>query len=297
MKQKIIIPFSFLPPEIILLIADRFQGVGAKIGKLFPYLKLELAQSEMPYSDKQYGAIMFVLFLSYFFIGTIVFFILGLRFAAQEAIFIAPTAAGILALLILTQLSFYPKIQVKKKVRDVERNLIFALRTVLVQIRSGVSLFDSLNVVAQGNYGAVSTEFRKALDEINTGMPEEDALQKLALNNPSHFFRRSIWQLVNGMRAGADVSQVIKELVNTMVKEETIEIRKYGADLRLLSLIYMMLGVIVPALGLTFLIILSSFPQINIPQTLFWMLMMGVITAQFMYLGIIKSKRPNLMES
>ena len=82
-----------------------------------------------------------------------------------------------------------------------------------------------------------------------------------------------------------------------MVKEESIEIRKYGADLRLLSLIYMMLGVIIPALGLTFLIVLSSFPQISIPQPTFWMLMIGVLVGQFMFLGIIKSKRPNLMES
>lgn len=297
MKPKKTIPFSFLPPGIILLLAEKFFGIGEKVTKIFPYLKLELVQSEMDFDEKEYGAIMFVMFALYFILGTIVFFIIGLRFAADKALFIAPTAGGILALLILIQLSVYPKIKVKKKVRDVERNLIFALRTILVQIRSGVSLFDALNVVANGNYGAVSSEFKKAIDQINTGVPEEDALQTLAMNNPSHFFRRSIWQLVNGMRAGADVSQVIGELVNTMIKEETIEIRKYGADLRLLSLMYMMLGVIVPALGLTFLIVLSSFPQIDIPQTAFWALMVFVLVGQFMYLGIIKSKRPNLMES
>ena len=297
MIAKKTIPFSFLPPETIISLAANFLGIGAKISKLFPYLKVELVQAEMRFDEKEYGSIMFVMFLLYFLLGTIVFFIIGLRFAADKAFIIAPTAGGILSFLILIQLSIYPKINVKKKIRDIERNLIFALRTVLVQIRSGVSLFDSLNVVASGNYGRVSTEFKKAIDEINTGIPEEDALQALATNNPSHYFRRCIWQLVNGMRAGADVGQVMSELVNTMIKEETIEIRKYGADLRMLSLVYMMLGVIIPALGLTFLIVLSSFPQISISQTSFWILMVFVLVGQFMYLGIIKSKRPNLMES
>ena len=297
MKAKKTIPFSFLPPGTIISLSERFTGIGAKVSKMFPYLKVELIQAEMGFDEKEYGAIMFVMFLLYFVLGSIVFFIIALRFAADKALVAGPTMGGILAVLILVQLSLYPKIQVKKKVRDVERNLIYALRTVLVQIRSGVSLFDSLSVVAQGNYGAVSSEFRKAIDEINTGVSEEDSLQTLAMNNPSHFFRRCLWQLVNGMRAGADVTRVISELVNTMVKEESIEIRKYGADLRLLSLVYMMLGVIIPALGLTFLIVLSSFQQINIPQTTFWMLMIGVLVGQFMFLGIIKSKRPNLMES
>ena len=122
MRPKKTIPFSFLPPGIILAISEKFLGMGEKVTKIFPYLKLELTQSEMDFDEKEYGAIMFVMFLMYFILGSIVFFIIGLRFAADKALFIAPTAGGILALLILIQLSVYPKIKVKKKVRDIEKN-------------------------------------------------------------------------------------------------------------------------------------------------------------------------------
>ena len=63
----------------------------------------------------------------------------------------------------------------------------------------------------------------------------------------------------------------------------------------MLSLIYMMMGVIMPAMGLTLLIVMSSFPQIKIVNEMFWGLLAAVIIMQFMYLGFLKSKRPNLL--
>ena len=276
-------------------IASRFYGVGGIIAKAFPYLDAELQQAGLDFETEEYGAIAAAQFVIYFVICTFVFFLMAIRIAPKEAIFIAPTTGGIIALLVLVQVTMYPKILLKKRVRDVERNLIFALRTMLVQIKSGVSLFDSMSMIADGDYGVLSKEFRKAIDAISTGELEEEALQKIAMNTPSTFFRRSLWQIVNGLKAGADISGLMTELVSTMTKEEGIQIRRYGSDLRLLSLMYMMIGVIVPAMGLTLLIVLSSFPQIQIGDVLFYMLLGFVVLGQFMYLGIIKSKRPNLM--
>ena len=150
-------------------------------------------------------------------------------------------------------------------------------------------------MIANGNFGIVSKEFKKAVESINTGSLEEDALESLASNNPSMFFRRAIWQIVNGLKAGADISDVLSALIDSLMKEQRNQIRQYGNKLRLLSLAYMMLGVIIPALGLTFLIILASFPQLKVGELLFWVLLGGIIIAQFMYLGVIKSSRPNLM--
>jgi len=182
-----------------------------------------------------------------------------------------------------------------RKVRDLESNLIFALRTILIEIKSGVSLFDSIRLVANGNFGNVSREFKRAVGEIETGRFQEDVFEDLATNNPSLFFRRALWQLVNGLKAGADVSEVLNSLVDTLSKEQSNQVRMYGSSLRLLSLMYMMLGVIVPALGLTFLVVLSSFPQIKIAEWMFWAMLITLAIGQFMFLGMLKSNRPSLL--
>ena len=295
MRKKVLIPFSPFPMPALKGLAQHFLGIGEMIAHAFPYLDLQLKQAEISLKKEEYGAIMFFLFVFYFALISVLAYIIASRFAPKQAILAALTIGGIAGFLVLIQASAFPAIVIGKKVRDLERNLVFALRTMLIEIKSGVSLFDALNVVAQGNYGAVSVEFLQAVEEIETGTPEEDALQKLAMQNPSLFFRKALWQLVGGMKAGADVSVVMQELVNSMGKEQRIEITRYGGSLRLLSLIYMMIGVIMPAMGLTLLIVLSSFPQIKIVNEMFWVLLAAVLIMEFMYLGFMKSKRPNLI--
>lgn len=295
MMKQTSIPFSPLPTKMLVQFCGRFRGAGARIANAFPYLKLELKQAEIGIDEAEYGAIVLVLSAFYFIWGTALVLFFGMTMFPENALIAAPTLGGIFALLILMQLTMFPKIKVKKKVRDVERNLIFALRTLLIEIKSGVTLFNAINVVAEGHYGAVSREFSKAIEKINTGTNEEDALEEIAAQNPSLFFRRAMWQLLNGLKTGGDISNAIAAMVDTLAKEQANQVRRYGSSLRLLSVVYMMIGVIIPALGLTFLIILGSFPKIAISEFMFWALLLGIIVGQFMYLGMLKSGRPNLM--
>jgi len=167
----------------------------------------------------------------------------------------------------------------------------------LVQIKSGISLFDSMNTLAKGDFGALSTEFRITVDEIETGTLQDEALDRMAARNPSQYLRKALWQISNGLKAGGDVQQVIAESVSTMMREQRIGITKFGSSLKLLSLMYMMIGVIMPAMGLTFLIVIGSFPRVPMNEMIFWMLLGTSAVMQFMYIGIIKSKRPNLMSA
>lgn len=288
-------------------ISAPFIGIGHRIAKIFPYLELELNQAEIDAEVEEYAAIMVFSFVLYFAMFSALFtVILGKFISAKrqilgiylpESLLLGATVGLVIAFLIFAQMSMYPKIKIKRKVRAIESNLVYALRTMLVQMKSGISLFDTLAMIASGRYGQLSEEIRACIDEINTGISEENALQKIATRNPSSYLRKVVWQLVNGMKAGADISDVLNESVASMTREQEIEIERYGSSLRVLSLIYLMIGVIIPALGLTFLIVIGSFPKIKITEMLFWALLGFVVLAQFMFLGVIKSKRPNLMSA
>ncbi|MFH1391216.1 MAG: type II secretion system F family protein [Candidatus Diapherotrites archaeon] len=289
------IPFSPLPSKIILGLANHFRGVGSTISQMFPFLKTELQQAEIDFSKETYGAIIALMFVLYFAFGTLIAAVFVSRLAPEHMLTVPLLLGFLFGSLIAVQLLFYPKIILKKKVRSIERNLVFALRTILVEIKSGVTLFDAINIVAEGDNGQVSIEFKKAVEKIETGKFQEIALEEMGENNPSLYFRRTIWQLVNGLKAGSDVSQIMQSLVDDLSKEKSNQVRKYGNSLKLLSLLYMMLGAIIPSLGLTFLIILSVFPQINIGEEVFWGMLVFIAIGQFMFLGIIKSSRPTLL--
>ncbi len=287
-------PLNVLPMPLLRWASKHFLGLGTQFGKLMPLRDLNMKQAELPISVKEYATMSLVVVLFYFLFFTLIFYSLAFRLFNQLTI-LPLMVSLVFSFLVFIQLVAYPIIRIKKKVRDLDRNLVFALRTILVQLRSGVSLFESLKVVAEGNYGAVSREFKKAVDQIATGTIQEDALERIAEYNPSTYFRRALWQIVNGMRAGADIAQVLGESVDSLTEAQSIQIRNYESQMKILSLVYMMLGVIIPALGITFLIVLSSFPQIKITDLYFWVLLAFVGVAQFMYLGIIKSKRPSLL--
>lgn len=286
---------AMIPFVLAEKMSGPFTGIGATIGKGFPMLEVQLDQADIRLPVERYAAMALVVFSVHFVLWTLISAMFAYRLFPEHLLTFPPVVGLVFGTLMLIQVIWFPSIIIKKKVREVEQNLIFALRTITIQIRSGVSLFGALSLVAYGNYGALSRELKEAVDMINAGIPEEEALQRAAIRTPSVFFRRSLWQIVNGLKAGADTSQVLTELVRSMTKEQVIQIKKYGADLRMLSLIYMMLGVIIPALGLTFMVILSTFPDSPVNETLLWGFLGFIMLAQFMYMGLIKSKRPSLM--
>ena len=167
----------------------------------------------------------------------------------------------------------------------------------MVQLNSGVPLFNILINISGENYGEVSKEFSKVVKKISSGISQIDVLDEMASKNPSLYFRRAIWQLVNGMKTGSDTAIVVKQIIKALSEEQLIQIQHYGGQLNPLAMFYMLITVILPSLGMTFLIIISSFIATSeiITKLIFWGLYGFVFFFQIMFIGIIKTKRPTLL--
>jgi len=143
-----------------------------------------------------------------------------------------------------------------------------------------------------GDYGLVAEEFKDCVKKISTGMPETTALEELIFRNPSIFFRRVIWQITNAIRTGADLSNTLESIVHSLSDEQKVAIRRYGSQLNPLSMMYMMTAVILPSLGITFLILMSTFSGMPVSEMLFWVTLVALATFQFMFIGVVKNRRP-----
>jgi len=152
-------------------------------------------------------------------------------------------------------------------------------------------------VVSTENYGEIAAEFRKAVRKINSGTSQIEVLEEMAANNPSLFFRRAIWQIANGMKSGAEITTIIQQAISALSQEQVIEIQRYGSQLNPLAMFYMIMVVILPSLGMTFLIMILSFLSASsfLTKLIFFILYGIVVFFQIMFLGIIKTKRPNLL--
>lgn len=290
----------FLQSQRIRSLSRLFIAVGDLLSRVSPYTSLHLKQSGM---DKEYNVTAREYLAVCFFLasGAGVFALILITYILsigdRKFMMAGPVIGIFMGVLMYIQLVAYPKMIVNKRVKDLEKNLLFALRTVLVQIRSGVPIFDSFVSVAAGNYGQISEEFRIVIDKSRSGKAVIDTLEELAVRNPSLYFRRAIWQLVNAMRSGSDIGENLECVIDALSKEQLVQIREYKSVLNPLSMMYMMIAVIIPSLGITVMIIVSTFPgmdRLGNPTT-FWGLLGGVLLMQFLFMSIIRSKRPNLV--
>jgi len=274
--------------------AKVFERFGVIISKSKPSLKLELFQSEIALLPKVYASIVALTTIFYFFVMTPVIFLIGFL-ARGVADFVLPLAVGsIFSMFIFSYLMRYPKFVALRRIKKLDKDLLNSLQHVLIEIKSGVPLFNSMISVTTG-YGEVSDEFKIVVKEINAGVPEIKALERASLRNPSLHFRRSIWQITNAMKAGSNVASALESIVDSLTQEQIIAIRKYGQELSPFTLMYMLIAVIMPTLGITFLIILSSFAGLKIPDFMFPMILLILAIFQYFYMGVIKTKRPALV--
>jgi flagellar protein FlaJ len=291
-KQKFI-PFVPFKLDVALKFSRSFLWLGSKLSALHPYLPQKLAEAEIHLKDREYLSIAIFSSIYWFCIlFSILTFIPAL--AGKNFINISLPLSLLVSFVTYLYISFYPNLVASRKSRDIERNLLFVVRHLYVQVRSGVSLFDAMVAVSKEDYGIISKEFEKAVKEISTGKEQTVVLEEMALRVSHTGFKRILWQIVNSLKSGADISKVLSVIANELSQEQRVKIRKYGSQLSPYALMYLMLTVILPTLGISFLIILSSFSGVQIPEAFFFLILGIIALFQAMFIGMIKSGRPSV---
>jgi len=293
------VPFVSSPR--IRAVAKKFIGIGDLLTHTSPYIALHLRQSglkeEYKINAREYLSLCFIVSAFY---ATTVSIILTLLFKYLEGNPLIGFGIGVaIGLLMYVYLLIYPKYIVSQRVKKIEKNLLFALRNVLIELRSGIPIFDALVSVSMRDFGPISDEIKIVVDRVSSGTNIIKALEELAVRNPSQYFRRALWQIVNSMKAGSDLSDNLSDVVKTLSKEQLIEVGEYKSKLNPLSMMYMMIAVIMPSMGITILLVVSSLPGMGelANERMLWMLLASTSLLQVIFLAIIKAQRPNLLET
>jgi flagellar protein FlaJ len=289
-----VIPFVPFPLRQAKKESKIFERLGNVIWKTHPSLKLDLYQAEINIHPKVYSSIIAMTFTFYLCVMTPMVFLVGLMVGKPDPVL--PLAIGsIFSIFVFFYLLRYPKLVAVRRMKKLESDLLNALEHILIEIKSGVPLFNAILSVSEG-YGEISAEFKTIVMEINAGLSTIKAFERASLRNPSLYFRRSIWQLTNSMKAGGDIAATIDSIVKTLTQNQLIAIRKYGQELGPYTLMYMLVAVIMPTLGTTFLIILTSFSGLEIPMVIFPLIIVVLSIFQYFYMGVIKTKRPAMVK-
>lgn len=186
---------------------------------------------------------------------------------------------------------YQPDVVIKQKEKEINKELVFATRFLMIEIRSGVSLFDAMRNLVE-NYEAIGRQFNDVLNMVNLGTALEDAIEQVSERTPSMALRKVLWQILNSLKTGADISQSLEVAVVQITREQMIEVSEYGRKLNPIAMFYMILAVILPSIGIAIGVLVSNFIALPLDLTSLLALSGFLAFMQFMFLQMIRGMRP-----
>lgn len=185
----------------------------------------------------------------------------------------------------------YVDMKIGKINKGINQEIIFAGRFLIIELESGVPMYTTFSNLAK-NYEVIGAFFQEVVDKVDFGTSMDDALNEAILLSPSPNLRKVLWQVLNSLKTGSDVTNSLNVVIEQIVREQQIEVKEYGRKLNPMAMMYMMMAIIVPSLGTTMLVVIATFMGFNI-SLLFLLVLAGLIGfMQFMFLSMIKTLRP-----
>lgn len=273
------------------------QVVAIDIVKLIiranPRLKRTLRTAHIPRTPEKFvkRSLMLSLYIS-LGLSALSFFLFARTLGMKVILLVVPVFAASMMLSTAFILGT-PHGMIRRREKEINREVLFAGRYLLVKMESGSPLFNSL-IDASRSFSASSKYFREVVDDINTGTPIEAALENAREYNASEKFKKILWQILTALKTGADVTGALRSTLRAIAKEQMLEIKEYGKKLNSLMLFYMVIACILPSLGVALFIIFASFFDLSITTGHLFAALFGLFVIQLFFIIMIRAARPTI---
>ena len=183
------------------------------------------------------------------------------------------------------------KAKIRKREREVNKEVLFVGRYLLVKLYSGRPLLNALIETAESR-GIASKYIKEIVDDIGTGSTIEEALNNAMIYSPSDKLRRILFHVNNALQLGIDVTKPLESVLEEITREEELEIKKYGKKLNTMVIFYMLGAVILPSLGVAMFIVISSFINLSIGLGDLLTIAVFLVIIQFVFITLFRAIRP-----
>ena len=184
-----------------------------------------------------------------------------------------------------------PEVKVIRSRKNIEAEIVSTIRFMTLDLKANAPIYDSLQNITD-NFKEIGRYMNDVTTKVNLGSSLEKSLNEEIEIIPSEEFRAFLWQVINHLQTGTDITNSLNMLADEIVEKQRIEFRKYGKKLNALSLFYMIIAIILPTIGFTMVsaaLIFIGF-RMNISLILGFWIMFSVM--QLMFLALSGGNRP-----
>lgn len=154
----------------------------------------------------------------------------------------------ILITMTYTFLIYYPQIKEKNSYTDLNQELPYALRHMSIELKSGKGLHDTMLTIKNSDYGSLSKEFTRVLEEIKFGKQTEESLHEMSHRVNSEGLSRTIHQIIGTLRVGGNLANSLDIIAKDISFETQIKLKEYSQKLNSFILIYTFIAILAPVI-------------------------------------------------
>jgi len=154
-------------------------------------------------------------------------------------------------------LMFLPKIKKQNRYSEFSKELPYALRQLATELRSGKSLFDAMASVVDADYGILSFEFSRVLEEVKYGESSENAFNHLEKRVTSPGLSRMVQEILSSLRVGGNLANSLNIIAEDINFDMRMKLKEYSQKLNAFIMLYTFLAILAPVIILTMLLAAS----------------------------------------
>lgn len=206
-----------------------------------------LYSANMQYSANQYLAIATTSGIIVGLFSFILGLLLGVIIGNILLITTIPIIFGIFGMIISTIVILrIPKNNAIKRGNKCSSELPFALRHMATELKSGIGLYKALQAIASNNYGVLSEEFSRTINEIEEGTDTNIALKHMSLRTQSKPLKTTINHILRAMRIGGNLSDVMNDIAKDITNDLKNKIIAFSQSMNFFAVIFIFLGIVLP---------------------------------------------------
>jgi len=105
---------------------------------------------------------------------------------------------------------------------------------------------NGIQTIATSDYGVLSEEFSRTINEIEEGTDTKDALRHFALRTQSKSLRNALMHIIRAMKTGGNLSDIMNTIAEDVSFDLRIRIRDFAEKMNFFGVIYIFIAIVTP---------------------------------------------------